>query len=57
MIRGTRIAIEFLLELLAEGWSHEQILRNYPQLTADDLQAALHYAAETLKQENVFPLT
>jgi uncharacterized protein (DUF433 family) len=57
VIRGTRIAVEFLLELLAEGWTREQILQNYPQLTADDLQAALHYAAEALKQEQVFPLT
>jgi uncharacterized protein (DUF433 family) len=57
VIRGTRISVEFLLELLAEGWTREQILQNYPQLTADDLQAALHYAAEALKQEQVFPLT
>jgi uncharacterized protein (DUF433 family) len=56
VIRGTRIAVEFLLELLAEGWTHEQVLKNYPQLTADDIQAALHYAAEALKHERVFPL-
>jgi uncharacterized protein (DUF433 family) len=56
VIRGTRIAVEFLLELLAEGWSHEQILKNYPQLTPEDLQAALHYAAESLKQEQVIRL-
>src|SRR5437773_2497727 len=42
------------MELLAEGWAHEQILKNYPQLTADDIQAVLHYAAEVLKQENVY---
>jgi uncharacterized protein (DUF433 family) len=57
VIRGTRIAVEFILELLAEGWTREQILQNYPQLTPDDLQAALHYATEALKQEQVFPLT
>jgi uncharacterized protein (DUF433 family) len=45
VIKGTRLAVEFLLELLAEGWTQEQILENYPQLTADDLLAALHYAA------------
>jgi uncharacterized protein (DUF433 family) len=56
VIRGTRIAVEFLVELMAEGWTREQILKNYPQLTGDDIQAALHYAAETLKQERVYPL-
>jgi uncharacterized protein (DUF433 family) len=45
VIKGTRIAVEFLVELLAEGWTHEQILKNYPQLTLEDLHAALHYAA------------
>ena len=56
VIKGTRLAVEFLLDLMAEGWTAEQILGNYPQLTADDLRAALHYAAESLKRERVFPL-
>ncbi len=56
VIKGTRLAVEFLLDLLAEGWPTEQILRNYPQLTGDDIQAALHYAAETVKRERVYPL-
>jgi uncharacterized protein (DUF433 family) len=56
VIKGTRLAVEFILELLAEGWSHEQIERNYPSLTDEDLQAALHYAAEALKRERVYPL-
>ena len=46
VIKGTRLSVEFLLDLMAEGWPAEQILGNYPQLTADDLQAVLHYAAE-----------
>jgi uncharacterized protein (DUF433 family) len=56
VIKGTRIAVEFILELLSEGWSPAQILENYPQLKQDDIQAALHYAAEALKQERVYPL-
>jgi uncharacterized protein (DUF433 family) len=56
VIKGTRLAVEFLVELLAERWSHEQILQNYPQLAEEDIQAALHYAVETLKQEHVYPL-
>ena len=56
VIKGTRLAVEFLLELMAEGWTAEQILGNYPQLNGDDLQAALHYAAESSKRERVFPI-
>ncbi len=56
VIKGTRLAVEFLIELLAEQWTHEQILTNYPQLTEEDIQAALHYALEALKQEHVYPL-
>lgn len=56
VIKGTRMAVEFIIELLAEQWTHEQILKNYPQLTEEDIQAALHYAAEALKQEHVYPL-
>lgn len=44
-IRGTRIAVGFLLELRAEGWTPDQILEDDPQLTADDLRAAVSYAA------------
>ncbi|HEY7310879.1 MAG TPA: DUF433 domain-containing protein [Gemmataceae bacterium] len=46
VIKGTRLAIEFLVELLAENRSHEQILSNYPQLAEEDIQAALRYAVE-----------
>ncbi len=56
VIRGTRISVEFLMELLANGWTHEQILQSYPQLKQEDIQAALHYATEVVKQEHVYPL-
>ena len=36
VIKGTRIAVEFVVELLAEGWTHEQILKNYSQLADED---------------------
>lgn len=55
-IKGTRIAVEFLVELVAEGWTTQQITANYPQLTAEDVQAALHYAGDVLKQERIYPL-
>jgi len=56
IIKGTRLAVEFLVGLLAEGWTHGEMLSNYPQLTEEDIQAALHYAAETLRRERVYPL-
>jgi len=56
VIRGTRIPVDFILELLAEGWSHEDILENYPQLTEEDIRAALRYAARALRSEEVYPL-
>jgi uncharacterized protein (DUF433 family) len=56
VIKGTRISVEFVMELLANGWTREQILKNYPHLTEADIQAVLHYATETVKQEHVYPL-
>jgi len=56
VIKGTRIAVEFILDLLADGWNHETILQNYPQLEREDVIAALRYAAETLKAEKVYPV-
>jgi len=57
VIRGTRISVEFLMDLLANGWSHEQILASYPHLAPDDIHAALHYAADAVRQEHVYPLS
>jgi len=56
VIKGTRIAVEFIGDLLANGWTQEQILENYPNLTAQDVRACLAYASELLHSEKVFPL-
>ncbi len=55
-IRGTRIYIAIILDALAEGLTPEQIIDHYPQLTLDDIHAALAYAAE-LARENVWKVT
>ena len=57
VIKGTRITVARIVGLIAQGWSNEEILRNYPQLNKQDIEAALKYAAETLNQEKVYPLT
>jgi uncharacterized protein (DUF433 family) len=56
IIKGTRLAVEFILELLANGWTIENILKNYPQLKREDVIATLKYATEVLKEEKVYPL-
>jgi uncharacterized protein (DUF433 family) len=47
VIRGTRLAVEFILELLAAGQSEQDLLTNYPGLTHDDILACLSYASST----------
>jgi uncharacterized protein (DUF433 family) len=56
VVKGTRLTVDFLLELLAQGWSQEEILANYPQLTREGMLSALAYASETLRNDRVYPL-
>ena len=56
LVKGTRISVELVIDLLAAGWTTEQILDNYPTLIAEDIQACLAYASEILHAEKVFPL-
>lgn len=50
IIKGTRLAVEFIIDLLAQGWSNEEILLNYPGITIEDIQACLAYASASLKK-------
>jgi uncharacterized protein (DUF433 family) len=54
VIKGTRLAVEFILELMANGWTESQILDNYPGLTHNDVVACLRYANELVKSERVY---
>jgi len=56
VIKGTRIAVEFVVDLLGRGWTQEQILREYDHLMPEDIQACLAYASEVLKSERVYLL-
>jgi len=56
VVKGTRISIELVVDLLAAGWTHEQILDSYPTLTELDVRACLGYASELLHAEKVYPL-
>jgi uncharacterized protein (DUF433 family) len=55
-VRGTRIAVELIIDLLAQGWTQEQLLDSYPSLTPDDIRACLAYASEVLHSERVYPV-
>jgi uncharacterized protein (DUF433 family) len=57
IIKGTRIAVELVIELLSKGWTQEQILDSYPNITVEDIRACLAYASEVLHAERVFPFT
>jgi uncharacterized protein (DUF433 family) len=54
-IKGTRLAVEFIVDLLAQGWTESEIVKNYPGLTHQDILACLSYASDLLKSERVFP--
>lgn len=56
VIAGTRIAVDFILKLLAQGMSQAEILNEHPRLKTEDIQAALLYAEKVLEHEAVFPL-
>lgn len=55
VVRGTRLSVEFVLGLLAEGWSEADVLDNYPGLSGDDVRACLAYARDALAAEKVYP--
>jgi len=54
LIRGLRITVEMILELLAKGATQEEILQDYPQLDPDDFRAALLYAHHMVAREDIF---
>lgn len=56
VVAGTRITVELILEKLAAGETVEQLLDAHPRLTRDSIQAALAFAARSLKGDVVYPL-
>ncbi|MBI5488398.1 MAG: DUF433 domain-containing protein [Deltaproteobacteria bacterium] len=57
IVKGTRLSVEFIIDLLAQGWSVEAVLRNYAPLSREDVHACLEYAGELLRGERVYPLS
>lgn len=56
IIKGTRLAVQFIVSLLVQGWTKEDLLRNYPGLTEEDIEACLAYTSEVLKDAEVYGL-
>lgn len=56
VVKGTRLAVEFILGLYAEGWTEDQILENYPTLTKESLLAVFAYTHESMREEFLYPL-
>ncbi len=56
VIKGTRIPVDAIIKRLAEGMSVKEILREYPNLTEEDIKAALEYAAKVVSGEEVIPV-
>lgn len=52
-IAGTRIGVDFLLELMASGMDAEQIVKEYPRLSKQDIQAVLRYARSAVSKEQI----
>ncbi len=57
IVKGTRISVEFVVDLLGRGWTTDQVLCEYDHLTREDIQACLAYAGDVLKSERVYAVT
>ena len=55
VIKGTRMSVEFILELLASGVSETEILEDYPHLEKEDIRACIKYAAHSCKKQTIPP--
>jgi Uncharacterized conserved protein len=57
IIKGTRIPVELVIKLIAQGWSEEDIIKEYPALKKEDIRAALMYAEKLLEEEEIYPIS
>jgi uncharacterized protein (DUF433 family) len=56
VVKGTRLAVEFILRLFAAGWTEQQVLENYPTLTPEALRAVFAFAAECMREEALYAM-
>lgn len=56
VVRGSRVPVELVVEMVADGWPEARIWESYPTLTTEDIRACLHYTAAILREERRFAL-
>ena len=56
VVRGTRLSVQLIIERLADGWTTEEVVDQYPTLTKDDVLACLRYASQCLALEMAYPI-
>lgn len=56
VVRGTRLAAEFILDLYAGGWTDQDVLTSYPDLTIEDLRAVFAFAADCVATKQIPPM-
>ncbi len=56
VIKGTRIPVHLVLQLLADGMSVEDILKEYPELTEEDVKDAIRYASKVMSREELYEI-
>lgn len=57
IIKGSRISVELILELLAEGWTNKMIKESYPHITEDHIKAVFAYTKESIENDRFFPIS
>ena len=56
VVRGTRLSVDFILSLFAQGWTEQQILENYPTLGPESIRAVFAFAAECTREETFYTM-
>lgn len=56
VVKGTRLSVDFILRLFGNGWTVQEVLENYPGLSAESLQAVFAYAGECMSEEALYDL-
>lgn len=56
VVKGTRLSVELILGWLGEGWTHEMLIETYPQLSSEDILAAIAFTADALRQKSCLTL-
>lgn len=54
IVKGTRLSVDFILNLFANGWTFKEVFENYPRLSREALQSVFAYAGECLSEEFLF---